>query len=198
MRFFYRSLPTMFMLFLGSVAWAQDFNFEGGDRSFVAPGNLFAVQMPPGWVALSDPQDPSTIQFQASGKPGDGHLFVRKFPVPDGAKRRQLIAVALDERLKKLPLVKIESRRDVKVAGNLGAAVVISYKYQGNIEYGRIGEELAAVFGTEAYLFHFECEEAGASSLANDLESFYRSFVPHPSGFSSEGITEQVIPPISF
>jgi hypothetical protein len=125
-------------------------------------------------------------------------LFIRKFPVPDGAKPRQLIAVALDERLKKLPLVKIESRRDVKIAGNFGAAVVVSYKYQGNIEYGRIVEELAAIFGTEAYLFHFECDEAGAQGLANDLESFYRSFVPHPAGFSSEGITEQVIPPISF
>ncbi|MBI3178180.1 MAG: hypothetical protein HYZ27_00880, partial [Deltaproteobacteria bacterium] len=147
---------------------------------FVAPGRLFAVQVPSGWgVALHD-RDPYTIDFRAADRPGEAVIQVRRMLVPSGAHPRQLMLNAIEQRLRKLPNFKVIMRRDILVAGGKGASVLGSYAYQGNIQFPRVVEEVYMVLGNEAFVLHFECFEPAAAAFALDLERFYGSFQPRP------------------
>jgi hypothetical protein len=164
-------------------------------KPFVTPGGLFSVQVPPGWgVALHD-DDPYTIDFKGVDRPGYGILQVRRIKVPRGAHPRQLLLVAIERRLSKLPNFKIADRRDAQVAGNRAAVVTGTYAYQGNLQYPVTIEELFVVTGEEAFIFHFECFAAEAGRLATDLNTFYTSFRPRPAGWNvNQGSPPQAAP----
>ncbi|MBI5509560.1 MAG: hypothetical protein HY903_12480 [Deltaproteobacteria bacterium] len=149
---------------------------------YTAPGRLFSVEVPAGWGVALKADDPNTVEFQGVGRPGNATLQIRRLPVPKGAHPRQLLLNAIDRRLKKLPGFKVASRRDTTVAGQKAAAITGSYSYQGNIQFPLVLEEVYVVVGSDAYVFHFECFEPVAGNLAADVNGFYVSFQPRPTG----------------
>jgi hypothetical protein len=178
--------------------------FNKKPEPFVAPGQLFAVQVPPGWgVALHD-NDPDTVDFRGVNRPGYGVMQIRRIHVPKGAHPRQLLLNAIDTRLKKLPHFTVARRRDVKISGHRAAAVTGSYSYQGNLQYPVAVEELHVVTDREAFIFHFECFGPMATQLAADVNTFYTTFSPRPSTTASdpfavsEGTDKKTSPELPF
>ncbi len=154
--------------------------FRPPPAPFVAPGRLFAVQLPSGWTVGLHDKDPYAIDFRAAERPGEAVIQVRRVLVPHGASPRQLMLNAVEQRLRKLPDFKVVMRRDIVVAGGKGASVLATYSYQGNIQFPRVVEEVYMVMGSEAFILHFECFEPAAADFAMDLERFYGSFLPRP------------------
>ena len=169
--------------------------FNKKPEPFIAPGRLFAVEVPPGWGVALHEDDPYTIDFKGVGRPGNGILQIRRILVPKDAHTRQLILNALETRLSKLPNFKVASRRDVKIAGHRAAAIVGTYSYKGNIQYPLAIEEVYVVTGAEAFVFHFECFEPLARELAPDLNRFYTSFQPRPPGMDANPFAVPDSPP---
>lgn len=158
--------------------------FQDEGTPWVAPGRLFSIKIPDGWgVALHD-GDPYTYDVRAVGKRGDGILQIRRIKVPKGARPRQLMLNAIEQRLGKLPGFSVLSRRNVDIAGTRGAAVLASYAFQGNVQFPRIVEEVYVVAGPEAFILHFECFQPAATAFEEDLNLLYNSFQPRPPGAS--------------
>ena len=153
-------------------------------RRFIAPGRVYAFEVPVGWDLYSSESDPTTLEVRFGEQ---GSLFIRRLKVPSGAVPRQLLLNALEQRLHNLPSFQEVSRRDVRVAGSPAAVVSGTYRYQGNAEYPRTVEDLFVVRGEEAFAFHFDVFEAVAGNLAAGLELVYRTFVIHPPGAGGEG-----------
>jgi len=159
--------------------------FQPQPLPFIAPGRLFAVQLPAGWqVALHD-KDPYTVDFIAASRPGEAAMQIRRIKVPAGAHPRQLMLNAIEQRLGKLPHFKLALKRDVPIAGGRGASVLGTYAYQGNLQFPRVIEEVYVVAGGEAFILHFECFEPSAGVFVPDLERFYLSFMPRPPAIDS-------------
>lgn len=147
--------------------------------TFVAPGRLFAVDLPAKWeVKLTD--SPYEYQFVPRGH-GDAILYVRRIIVPRGASPKQMALRAAEEHLAALPAFKLLKKRKVTVGGHIGAAVLGTYAYQGNIQYPRVVEEIYIVVGTEAFVFHFDAHEVASAAYAVQLNKFYGSFIPRPA-----------------
>ena len=161
-------------------------NLNKKPEPFMAPGRLFSVGVPIGWQIALHEDDPNTIDFKATGKPGNGILQIRRIPVPAGAHPRQLMLNAIETRLSRLPNFKTAKKRSVQVAGYPAAAVLGTFAYQGNLQFPVAIEEIYVVTGTEGFVLHFECFEPSAPALAPDLERFYSTFQPRPSGAAQD------------
>jgi hypothetical protein len=116
--------------------------------------------------------------------------------VPVGASPRQLLLTALERRLSKLPNFRLAQKRAIHLAGVPAAATVGSYDFHGNAQYPRVVEEIYAVVGTDAYIFHFECATPAAASYAPDVALLYQSFQPRSAPvtgpFAVEGEEEEI------
>lgn len=170
-------------LCVASVARAQtstDMLSQGAPSPFTAPGGLFALNVPYGWVVAKVDNDPNAIEFRAQTLEGYGTLTVRRVRVPSGANPRQLLLNALETRLKKLPSFRMLQRRDVSIAGNPASSITGSYAYQGNLQFPRLVEEIHLVAGTDGFVFHFECFQPTGELYIGDLQTFYTSFQPRP------------------
>ncbi|MFH1177207.1 MAG: hypothetical protein V1750_07350 [Acidobacteriota bacterium] len=157
-------------------------------KTYVAPGRLFSAQVPTGWTIREGGQtgkNPDEVQFVPAG-PDDAVLHVRRVPVPAGADPIQVALRALDERLSKMPMFKLASKKRVTVAGKKAASITGVYAFQGNLQYPRAIEEVFVVVGEEAFVLHFDCFQAMAASYADAVNRFYQSFTPRPT----EGATD--------
>lgn len=173
-----------------SSASAQDFKYldlsqversmgsPGADNKALtsAPNGMFSAALPVGWLPDSDGTDPDTMVLAAPGRGmGTGMLFVRRISVPAGADARQIMAIAYEERISKLPLFHLLGKKNITVAGQMAAVVTGAYAYQGNIQYPRIVEEAVVVQGVDAFIVHFECMQMDAGALGADMTAFYKS-----------------------
>ena len=180
------ALLTIGLCALGAAARAQTIRDSLGltltkpPISYVAPGRLFALQVPGGWEVVAREDDTNVVEFRAVDRPGDGVLTVRRVSVPEGAHPRQLVLNALEQRLNKLANFKLVARRDLKIGALKGASVVGTYSYQGNVQYPLALEEVYVVTGAEAFVFHFEAFEPLAAGYSEDLDRFYGTFKPRP------------------
>lgn len=165
---------------LGANADYQMFGAPPPKLPFTAPDRSFAVQLPPTWQAREVKVGAKAVQFRIFGA-GDAWMMVRQIPIPEGAKPRQLLARAKEERLNKLPHFVEEGRRDVTFNGVPGAAIIGSFWYQGNAQYPRAVQEVFLIVGQQAFEFHLECFEPLAGQLAVEANQVYNSFVPHPA-----------------
>lgn len=154
---------------------------------FVAPGQLFQIGVPQGWVPYSVDKDPNAVQFRNASRPGDATLTIRKFNVPEEARPRQLVLNAIDQKLSKLPRWRTIQKRDVAMGGAPASSVIGSYAYQANLQYPRLVEMVFVTYGTEAYQFFFECFEGSANAFAPELNTFYTSFRPRVAAPSVRG-----------
>lgn len=183
---FYRFL-TLFLtlLAISPAAHAQQqdmFSPMGAppQAPYIAPNRLFALNLPPGWITRTFPDRPDFVEVRMADRPGTAWLQVQRTLVAEGAKPRQMMARAVELRLKKLPHFREMLRRDVEINGVKAASVVGTYWYQGNAQYPRAVEEVYLVLGHDAYELHFECFEPYSHALAGDLNRLYASFVPRP------------------
>jgi hypothetical protein len=197
---YFKCAAWLVLSLVPTLAMAQSMDIGGGDfqfnpetseRPFAPTSDAFNVKIPGGWDTILNPFDPDTVTFVPQGRAGEASLSVRHFVVPEGAMPRQLISVAIEKQLSKLPWWKTMSRRDVKLAGHAASSVVGTYKYQGNAQYPRIIEQVAVVVGVDAYVFHFEGFEGLAAELQPEVEKFYRSFVPRPSPVGGGGLFDR-------
>jgi hypothetical protein len=154
---------------------------------FVAPGQLFQINIPYGWTPYSVDKDPNAIQFKATLRGGDATLIVRKFVVPAEARPRGLVLNAIDQRLSRLPRWQALQKRDVALAGQPAASVIGTYAYQGNLQYPRLVEQIFVIIGTEAYSLFFECFEPQAQQYAGELNGMYASFQPRVASPTVQG-----------
>jgi hypothetical protein len=179
MKFLFFRVLMVFLL--ASPVAAQETIFGPAPRTpFSAPERMFSVQLPSNWEPKYFPDQPDFVEFRVEG-PGTAWLQVRRLPVPESARARQLLARAVEKRLSKLPHFAETSRRDVNFNGLMGASVLGTFWYQGNAQYPRAVEEVYLVVGREAFEFHFECFAPLAGQLSADLNRVYASFVPHPA-----------------
>lgn len=167
---------------VAAPAAAQFFHAQGGSgqEHYVAPGELFYVELPSGWSTLVNPSDPDTVEFRPAGNYGDASLFVRRVTVPAGAAAKQLMLTGIEQRLNKLPSFKMTVKKGAKIGGKAAAAVAGQYYYQGNAQFPRAVEEVYFVEGTDAFIFHFECFAPVAAEFAKILDTFYKSFIARP------------------
>ena len=154
---------------------------------FVAPGQLFQINIPYGWTPYTVDKDPNAIQFKNNLRGGDATLIVRKFVVPAEARPRQLVLNAIDQRLSRLPRFQVMQKRDVALAGQPAASVIATYAFQGNLQYPRLIEQIFVIIGTEAYSLYFECFEPQAQQYAGELNGMYTSFQPRVAAPTVQG-----------
>lgn len=154
--------------------------FRNDGTTWVAPGRLFSIRVPQGWGLALHENDPFTYDVRAVGRQGDALLQIRRIEVPNGARARQLMLNAIEQRLGKLPSFSLLSQRNVDIAGTRGAAVLGSYAFQGNVQFPRIVEEVYVVARSEAFILHFECFQPAATQFEKDLNLLYHSFQPRP------------------
>ena len=169
--------------FLFTTAWAsngfaQQRLFKAAPQAFVAPGKLFGVKVPPTWTVHLHKNDPYTYEFRPGNPQADASLMIRRIQVPLGANPRQLLLKAVEQRLNKLPNLKVLKQGDTSIATLPAASITAIYSYQGNLQYPRAVEEVYLVHKDEAFIFHFECFEPYAGALAKDLNSIYQTFQP--------------------
>ena len=191
--------PTLVLLLVGQnwgpgpdgipIPEAQLFDQKG--TPFSAPNGLFSLEVPNGWGVALHEKDPNTIEFRGTNRPGNATLQIRRVPVPKGAHPRQLLLNAIETRLNKLPGFKIASRRDVTVGGYKAAAVTGGYYYQGNVQFPLVLEEIYVVVANDSFVFHFECFDPVAGDLAGDINKFYSTFQPRPTGGNTKPFTPQ-------
>lgn len=148
-------------------------------QTFVAPGNLYSVEIPKTWTVQLTSQ-PHEIRYVPNGD-GSPLLTITRFAVPAGANPRQLALIAIETRLQKMPRYQLVGKTDVNIGGLPGTSLVVTYAYQGNIQYPRAIEELYVVAGEEAFAFHFDCFQPVAGNYAQDLTRLYQSFVVRPT-----------------
>ena len=158
---------------------------------FIAPNRLFQLDIGPPWQPMPPADhDPDTVQFQLISAEGSALFRVHRRPVGEGARAKQLLVKALDERLKKLPHFETVLRRDVLVNGIKAASITGTFWYQGNAQYPRTVEEVYLVFGRDAFELHFECFSPLGPHLAPQLDRIYQSFQPRPSGETPSAPTD--------
>src|SRR6185437_16623223 len=85
-------------------------------QNFSAPDRTFSLNVPMNWVPKTFPDQPDFVEFRIDG-PGDAWLQVRRLKVPNGARPRQVLARAVEYRLKKLPHYTELRRRDINMGG---------------------------------------------------------------------------------
>jgi hypothetical protein len=151
--------------------------FAAPAAPYVAPGRLFSIKLPGEFDPITSKANKDTVQFVS--KRGDAALFVTRVSVPSGANARQMLLNAIEQKLSTLPGFQQVQRRDVMIAGAKAAAMDGTYNFQGNIQYPRTVEEIYAIFGNDAFAFHFECGPNPAQYV-EALTTIYTSFVPRP------------------
>jgi hypothetical protein len=144
---------------------------------YVAPGRLFSIKLPGDFDPVTVKSNKDTVEFVS--KHGEAALLITRVTVPSGANARQMLLNSIEQKLSKLPGFQQVQRRDVMIAGAKAAALDGTYNYQGNIQYPRTVEEIFAVFGTDAFYFHFECGP-NPGQYVDALTTIYTSFVPRP------------------
>ena len=181
------------------VAWASPAAAQNlldpPPKMWVAPGQLFSVDLPPHWKpAVGD--NPHEVQIIPAGS-NDARLYIRRIQVPRGANPLQLALRAVEDRLSKLPAFKLLKKRKMELAGQKAASVIGTYAHQGNIQYPRVIEEIYMVYGGEAFILHFDCFEPAAARYASALNKLYGSFIPRPAASSIlEGDPEEPFPQV--
>ena len=183
---FYRFLTfTLSLLAVAPIAHAQQEIFAPLNSSppapYIAPNRLFSLVVPPGWITRTFPDKPDFVEVRMADRPGTAWLQIQRSYVNEGAKPRQMMARAVELRLKKMPHFRELLRRDVEINGIKAASVLGTYWFQGNAQYPRAVEEVYVVLGHDAYELHFECFEPYSQQLAAELDRLYASFVPRPS-----------------
>ena len=156
--------------------------FGGAKRPpYIAPSRLFQVDIGPEWQPIVDPKDPETVEFRMLSAEGSAIFRVHRRGVGEGARAKQLLVKALDERLRKLPHFREEMRREVMLSGIKASSITGTFWYQANAQYPRTVEEVFLVFGKDAFELHFECFTPLGAQLSPILERIYQSFQPRPS-----------------
>lgn len=150
-------------------------------HKYVAPGQLFQVEIPPEWGVTANAEDPDNVTFMPKNSNFRVFIAVRRLPVPPGAAAMQIALQAKEQRLQLLPLWQEQSTRKVVVAGRPAVVVTGNYYFQGNREYPIILEELIVALENEAFIIHFESFTGAAASFGPILEKFYATFQPHPA-----------------
>lgn len=164
------------LLFL-TVAQTQPF-FAPQKTPFVAPDQLFSVDVPVGWTVRFKDGDANSVEFVGS-RGGDAVLQIQRKPVPAGANPKQVLLRDL-EVLKKLPRFRKTTDSSPHIAGFAAVGLVATYAYQGNVQYLRAFERIVLVAGSEAFTLHFDCADGAAPEYGTDLSVFYQSFRPRP------------------
>ena len=158
---------------------ATESSFAPPQRTWFAPGRIFSSQIPDGWGAVA--LNATTVQFTAFSQAGTGTLVVERIGVPQGASSQQIMIKVFEERLSKLPSFGVISRRALQIAGQPAATLVGTYLFQGNAKYPRAVEEVVAISGTAAFIFHFECFSGAAQYFSGGLSLIYSTFRPQMS-----------------
>lgn len=165
------------------AAWAQGMGggFGGPPPAtpFLSGDGSFALKVPGSWAVKEQKGQKDRVSLR-SLYAKDAFIEVRRMAVSPGARPKQLVLIAKEARLNKLPHYQDVVMREMVVGGVPAASIMGSYWYQGNAQFPRAVEELFLVSGNEAYVFHFECFEPLAQALAPDVNSIYSSFVAHP------------------
>jgi hypothetical protein len=146
---------------------------------YLSADGSFALRVPGSWAVKEQRGQRDRVTLRSLYAP-DAFIEVRRMAVSAGARPKQLVLIAKDARLSKLPHYHDVVVREMSVGGVPAASIMGSYWYQGNVQFPRAVEELFLVNGNEAYVFHFECFEPMAQALAPDVGSIYASFVSHP------------------
>ena len=156
------------------------FNGPPPTTPYLAADGSFALKVPATWAIKEHRGDRDKVTLR-SLVANDAFIEVRRVPVSANARPKQLVLRAKETRLAKLPHYKELLTRELAVNGSPAASIIGSYWYQGNAQFPRAVEEVFVVFGSEGFMFHFECFDPMLQALAADVNSIYLSFVPHPA-----------------
>lgn len=147
---------------------------------YLAADGSFALKVPASWAVKENKAEPDKVTLRALAA-RDAFVEVRRVQVSENARPKQMVLRAKETRLGKLPHYKEILTREMNVSGAPAASIIGTYWYQGNAQFPRAVEEVFVVFGTEGFMFHFECFEPMLQALAPDVNGIYLSFVPHPA-----------------
>jgi hypothetical protein len=147
---------------------------------YVAPGRMFAVEIPSGWEPVTSVKTPDLVELRVVD--GSAWLQIHRLRIPESARPRQLLARAVETRLSHLSHFAELQRRDLDINGLKAASILGTFWFQGNAQYPRAFEEMYVIAGKEAFEFHFECFQPLSGALAEDVNRIYASFVARPPG----------------
>lgn len=157
----------------------------GNSRLFVAPSNLFSIQLPSRWHCTTDTDKldttPEHLEFVPSSGQSEASLVITHKEVLPGARAKQLMLRALEHRLNKLPHFQENSRKERDLNGVPAAWITGTYWYQGNAQYPRAIEEMFVILSNDAFTLHFECFAEKKNDVLSELDKIYNSFIARPS-----------------
>jgi hypothetical protein len=174
-------LLTTFFAWMCTPAFAQYSPLMSGSEAYVPPGRLFAIDLPTGWQPMVAPNNPDHVELIGVQRPGSPSFIFSKEDVHPSTSPKHYMLRNIEQRLSKLPLVKIQEYGNHPIGGLKGSWARGVYFFHGNVGFQRYFEEYYLIHANEAITIHFEVDAGAYAELSDEVKRMIKSIAPRPA-----------------